>query len=410
MRRGTTTAIPRLVINPFRAGAGHAPPYLAGRDEEKVRFRKLLDQVPITRNLVLTGLRGVGKTVLLETFKPIAIASGWLWAGTDLSESSSISEAHLSKRILADLAPLVADLSVASEERRGIGFHARARVEEERLDYATLEAIYEETPGLAYDKLKAVLKIVWASLEEAETGKRGIVLAYDEAQNMSNQREEYPLSLLLDVTQAIQREGYPVLVLLAGLPTLYPKLVEARTYAERMFEVVTLGRLDEVSSRAALEKPIRDMRSPLAFTEAGIEAIVKYSGGYPYFLQFFGREMFDSYMQQAVGGRMNAAVTVEQTLRKLDTEFFAARWSKTTDRQRDLLRAIATLESADGEFTVQEAVAAAEKLLAKPMSGSHVNQMLSKLTDAGLIYRNRHGYYSFAVPLFAGFIRRNNPA
>ena len=78
--------------NPFRPGAGHMPPYMAGREQETNEFRRLLGQSTVLENLVLTGLRGLGKTVLLETFKPLAIQEGWLWAGTDLSESASISE------------------------------------------------------------------------------------------------------------------------------------------------------------------------------------------------------------------------------------------------------------------------------------------------------------------------------
>ena len=81
-----------LFSNPFRPGVGNPPPYLAGRDEEKRESDQLLDRLPVLTNLVLTGLRGVGKTVLLETFKPIAIQKNWLWAGTDLSESASVSE------------------------------------------------------------------------------------------------------------------------------------------------------------------------------------------------------------------------------------------------------------------------------------------------------------------------------
>src|SRR6266576_2764693 len=84
--------------NPFRPGAGHMPPYLAGRQKEKEEFLRLLEQNAIFENLVLTGLRGVGKTVLLDTFKPLAIQTGWLWVGTDLSESASISEARISIR------------------------------------------------------------------------------------------------------------------------------------------------------------------------------------------------------------------------------------------------------------------------------------------------------------------------
>ena len=92
-----------LFKNPFRPGAGHMPPYLAGREAEEKEFRRLLAQDTILENLILTGLRGVGKTVLLEKFKPIAIQDGWLWVGTDLSETISVSETNLAIRILTDL-------------------------------------------------------------------------------------------------------------------------------------------------------------------------------------------------------------------------------------------------------------------------------------------------------------------
>src|SRR5258708_40276243 len=92
------------VKNPFRPGAGHMPPYLAGRHAETEEFRRLLEQDTVLKNLILTGLRGLGKTVLLETFKPMAMSEGWLWAGTDLSESTSISEENMATRLLTDLA------------------------------------------------------------------------------------------------------------------------------------------------------------------------------------------------------------------------------------------------------------------------------------------------------------------
>src|SRR5713226_7993106 len=99
--------------NPFRPGAGHMPPYLAGREEETDQFRRLLDQETILKNLVLTGLRGLGKTVLLETFKPMAMQAGWLWAGADLSESTSISEENLATRLLTDLSVVLSSLVVS---------------------------------------------------------------------------------------------------------------------------------------------------------------------------------------------------------------------------------------------------------------------------------------------------------
>src|SRR4051812_18972251 len=99
--------------NPFRPGAGHPPPYLAGREKEKDECSRLLSQSTVVQNLILTGLRGVGKTVLLETFKPLAIQGGWLWAGTDLSESVSVSEEKIALRLLTDLSVITANVVAA---------------------------------------------------------------------------------------------------------------------------------------------------------------------------------------------------------------------------------------------------------------------------------------------------------
>ncbi len=394
-----------LFSNPFRPGAGHFPPYLAGRDEEKREFGQLLDQAPVMKNLVLTGLRGVGKTVLLETFKPIA-QKNWLWAGTDLSESATVTEDSIAIRILADLAPLLANVVVAESEQRRIGFTSKVEKTPIRLDFAFLKWLYDQTPGLTSDRLKAVLEFVWNNLKDSNV--QGIVLAYDEAQNLSDQASanQYPLSLLLDVFQSIQKKGLPYLLVLTGLPTLFPKLVEARTFSERMFHVTTLGRLNEDQSRDAIVKPIKQQKCPVQFSEPAVVEIIKHSGGYPYFVQFLCREMFDSYLQQQARGKVNPVVTVAQTIRKLDSDFFAGRWNRVTDRQRELLAVVAQLPNCDEEFTIQEVVEQAKTSTMKPFSASHVTQLLGKLADSGMIYKNRHGRYSFAVPLLGGFIKR----
>lgn len=392
--------------NPFRPGAGHLPPYLAGRDDEKKEFVKFLDQKIVLTNVVLTGLRGVGKTVLLETFKPLAVAKGWLWAGTDLSESATVHEENIATRILADLSPLVASLKVGEVEVERMGFAASPERKAVYLDYNTLKRIYDQTPGLVADKLKRVLEVIWDSL--SKTSCKGVVLAYDEAQNMSDQAatHQYPLSLLLDVFQSVQKKGLPYMLVLTGLPTLFPKLVDARTFAERMFHVTTLGRLNKSESHDAITKPVSQQNCPVNFTGPAVTEITKHSGGYPYFIQFLCREMFDSYLQQKAGGKLNPTVTVQQTVRKLDSDFFAGRWNRVTDRQREFLSVIAKLPNCDDEFTVQEVVEESKKSLKNPFSASHVNQILAKLAENGLVYKNRHGRYSFAVPLLGDFIRR----
>ncbi len=389
-----------LPPNPYRPGAGHRPPHLAGREEEIRDITKYFDQDTVLCNVVLTGLRGVGKTVLLDELKQPAISKGWYWVATDLSESASVSEDNLATRLLADLAVVTSGLSYQERIPAGPGFVQQNTVVIRRLDFHFLKTAYDNTPGLVVDKLKHVLELSWEALKS--TGKKGVVFAYDEAQNLADhaQKEQYPLSMLLDLFQSIQRKGLPYLLLLTGLPTLFPKLVEARTFAERMFHVVTLQRLDEFACQEAIKKPIQNF--PIHFTDTGVAEIVQVSGGYPYFVQFICRESFDIVL----GGAELDEMRFQSIVAKLDTDFFAGRWARATDRQRDLMTLIADLPNSDGEFSVQEIVEISKKSGSKAFSNSHVNQMLSSLVTAGLVFKNRHGRYAFAVPLLSKFILR----
>ncbi len=394
--------------NPFKPGAGHKPPYLAGREEEKNEFLRLLKQKTILENMVLTGLRGVGKTVLLDSFKPLAIQNNWFWVGADLSESSSVSEENIAIRLCTDLAIVTSGLVVSKEEIRSAGFNAGSELIEHTLNYQTLVSIYQSTPGLALDKLKAVLETVWTVISN-QTEINGIVLAYDEAQNLSDQanKEQYPLSLLLDAFQSLQRKELPLLLVLTGLPTLFPKLVDSRTFSERMFRVVFLDSLNEKESREAILNPIKDEGCSVILNDNSVTQMYKMSGGYPYFIQFICREVYDAFIQKIDKGE-KASVPIEEIERKLDTDFFAGRWARATDRQRELLSVVANLDNCDDEFAVQEIVDASKELLNKPFSNSHVNQMLTTLSERGLIFKNRYGKYSFAVPLLGKYIARQN--
>ena len=391
--------------NPFRPGAGHMPPYLAGRQAEEREFRRLLTQDIILENLILTGLRGVGKTVLLEKFKPIAIEERWLWVGTDLSETTSITEANLATRIITDLSVVTSGLTLSAGSHQPPGFTASAEKIFQPLSYAYLVAIFNDAPGLIADKLKFLLEFVWSVVQQ--TDRTGIIFAYDEAQNLSDhaQKEQFPLSVLLDVFQSVQRKGVNFMLALVGLPTLFPKLVEARTYAERMFRVLSLSQLNAIERKEAIQRPISDSNCPIRFSEPSIHVIAEMSGGYPYFIQFICREVFDLWIQRIEAKEAPLAVPRDEIMRKLDTDFFSGRWARATDRQRELLVIVAGLENCDGEFSVQEIVIAAQNAEDR-FSSSHVNQMLLTLSNAGLIYKNRHGKYSFAVPLMAGFIKR----
>jgi hypothetical protein len=389
-------------VNPFRPGAGHPPPHLAGRQAEFEEFRTLLGQDPILKNVILTGLRGVGKTVLLDALRPIAIKASWGWVGTDLSESASMSEDRMAIRILTDLSVLTSGFTIEIKARPLAGFTFQSVTRREPLNHHVLFRLFSETPGLVSDKLKYVLGRVWEAMESSD--RRGIVFAYDEAQNLADhaEKEQLPLSLLLDVFQSVQRKGMRFLLVLTGLPTLFSRLVAARTYSERMFHVMTLSHLSKEASREAIIVPIKRAKNcPFSLTEKSIDTIINITGGYPYFIQFVCKEVYDIWLQGE-----DREVPIVEILAKLDADFFSGRWANATDRQRDLLRIIAQLPNCDNGFTLQDVEVKSKALLERPFGSSQINRMLNDLQDTGLVYKYRHGRYLFAVPLLGQFIRR----
>jgi hypothetical protein len=195
------------------------------------------------------------------------------------------------------------------------------------------------------------------------------------------------------------------MLVLTGLPTLFPKLNEARTYTERMFHVMHLDRLNNDDARAAIVRPLEITQSPLGFAEKTINNIMGMSGGYPYFIQFICWEVFDTWIGKIQRGTA-PSVPMTEILTKLDLDFFASRWQRSTDRQQQFMQVIATLENSDEEFSVPEIVEASRLTLRKGFTPSHAVQILQDLSEKGLVYRSKRGGYCFAVPLLASFIQR----
>jgi hypothetical protein len=396
-----------LFANPFMPGSGHMPPYLAGRSSEQEEFKRLLGQTVITQNLILSGLRGVGKTVLLGHLKPIAQQAGWLWTGDEFSEQSALNEERVVVRLITDLSLLLGSIFLKTQIELPMGFTSKPITKQKPLGYQDLQKIYDETPGMVADKLKHVLRYVGTMI--ASTKVKGIVFAYDEAQILADraQKDQYPLSLLLDVFQSIQKHpgGYPFMLVLTGLPTLFTRLTEARTYSERMFHTLMLERLTDQESRDAITVPIQQERCPVKFTGEAISIIVKLSGGYPFFIQYICREAFDIYMARLIA-KEPPVIPIAQIIQKLDQNFFSKRWDLVSDPQRAFLKVVAQLPNCEGEFTAQEVIRLSGDILDKKFSSSSVAQYLNRLSDKGLIYRNRYGKYQFAVPMLSEFIKR----
>lgn len=398
-----------MADNPYRPGAAHAPPYLAGRDAERREFSRLLAQTQILENLVLTGIRGVGKTVLMrEELRKEAVKNGWLWVTSDISEAVSISEEHLVTRLLTDLNTFSGNWEYTADERHPPGFTGRPERRSIRFDFETMQALFEHEPGLTSDKLKRVLLVAWRLMQQHSANQKGIVFAWDEAQNLADQDrdKQYPLGLLLDVFSSLQSQGVPFMLLLTGLPPLFPKLVASRTFAERMFRVMTLGNLSREESRAAIIKPLEKEHDHLKDAFVRLDRMIyELTKGYPYFIQFWCRELYDYLASASPPVGKESEQLLRRISRKLDMDFFEGRWAQLTDRQRDLLSVIAGLENRAGEFTVREIVETS-KSTEQAFSNSHANQMLTALFNKGMVFKNRHGKYALAVPLLDEYIRR----
>ena len=383
------------------------PPYLAGRTKEQDVFRRLLMQEAITDNLILTGLRGVGKTVLLAQLRPIAIQSGWLWTGEDLTEQASLNEERIATRIMTDLSVMLSQIFIKSQIELPIGFVGKQTVKKRPLGYKDLETIYNDAPGMVSDKLKVLLREVGKMI--SGTAVKGIAFAYDEAQLLSDHagKDQYPLSLLLDVFQSIQKSpgGLPFMLILTGLPTLQQKLTTARTFSGRMFESLFLDGLTDEEARQAITIPIQSSKCRVYFPDDTVNRVVQMSGGYPYYIQFICREIYDLYLSHLVAGS-KPIIPESEILRKLDQNFFLNQWDLASDAQKIFLNVVSQLPGCEEEFSGQDIVTLSKELLEKPYSNSSVTQYLTRLCDAGMIYKNRRAKYQLAVPLLSRFIKR----
>ncbi len=391
--------------NPYKPGAGHRPPFLAGRKEEQSQFAELLKQRVILKNMLLMGLRGVGKTVLLEELKEAAMKSNWAWVGSDLSEAASTDELRMAQRLVTDIALVTSRIKIDSKIEKSAGFLQAKTVVNRYLDYQALVDLYNALSGLPIDRLKEIVKISWIAISSFAPKVEGVVFAYDEAQNMANHpaKEQYPTSLLLDLFQSIQRQDIPAMLVLVGLPTLQKKLIEARTYFERMFETIDLCKLNDKDSTEAILIPLKDKQ--VGFTDLSVKTIKQMSDGYPYFIQYICKEAFDRFGELESEGR-EPIVPREEIIAKLDRDFYRRRWDKPTERQKELLAAIAHIDGHEDGFTVQEISEKTKSFLEKPIKSNQVSQMLTALTEMHFVFKRSHGKYFFAVPMLGDFIKR----
>ena len=271
--------------NPFRPGNGVLPAYLAGRERPLAEFDAFVaDPHPLHANWTVTGLRGTGKTVLVETAAARAEAAGWLTLQREIGERHR-DDSRLADALEEDIDALRRRCGRVGAIEQSVARRARL-LRPSRVVIAGVEFEPEPiTPRSPADRMRDALMRLDEALNTAR--RPGALLLYDEAHLLGDDRsrERYPLSSLLAALGAVQRSGEPrVRIVLTGLPTLSVNLKRARTYAERMFRHVVLANLERGDAWDALTIPLA--RTQRRFATSVVGEIVEATGGYPYFLQF----------------------------------------------------------------------------------------------------------------------------
>lgn len=384
------------IRNPFSPGAGSPPPELAGRDGILEQARVLLGRVLAKRpekSLLLTGLRGVGKTVLLNEIERMAQASGY---------RTILIEAHEGKSLAVLLAPqlrrLLFDLDriagAGDKVRRGIAvlksFIGAIKIKVGEID---ISLDIDPEPGTADSgDLETDLPSLFLAVGEAAQ-ERGVAVALliDELQYFSSQE----LSALIMAMHKMQQRQLPLLLIAAGLPILPGLMGESKSYAERLFSFPDIGPLPEPDATKALQDPVR--LAGEAFDPAALAEIFRLTRGYPYFLQEWGYQAWN----HATASPINLAV-VRQTgalvAQRLDENFFRVRFDRLTPREKKYLRAMAEL--GPGPHRTGDV---ADKLGVKINT---LGPVRANLIKKGMVYSPSHGDMAFTVPLFDEFMRR----
>lgn len=392
------------LANPYTPGAGSPPRELAGREPELRRFDLMLERLAAGRSergIVLTGLRGVGKTVLMREFADRASDHGWgvgrLEATSDLdfrAEIAGMAAAALrrisagakAKDALLRAARFVKAFTLRTTEEGGV---------ELSLD---LESALAESAGS--DIERDTIKLFSQLGSAAATNGTGVVFLIDEMQLL----DRVDLEAICAAAHRASQDSLPVAVVGAGLPILPERLAAAKSYAERLFVFPELGALDEAAARRALTGPAETAIAgkPVRFEEAALDAVLRHTGCYPYFLQAYGMQAWDTAPEGDVIRAADVAAAAVTARQELDRDFFETRFARATEAGRRYLAAMADL--GDGPVSSHET---AER--GGWRTGTAAGPVRQTLIEKGLIYSPDRGLVDFTVPSFGDFMRRTHP-
>ena len=384
------------IRNPYSPGAGNRPPALVGREDDLDVFDIAVQRLSIgnhDRSVIATGLRGVGKTVLLREFGRIASAQRWVHEHVEVSEETQFVTivAELVRRSILRLSPGKRFAELAQPPLRALrAFQIRWGLP----DGSEFTVGLDPAEGTADSGLldRDLADLFVATGQFARERDRGVLLTIDEMQYLS---KEHLTDLIIGLHE-VSQFGLPFVVAGAGLPSLPALAGEARSYAERLFDFRTVGRLNDAGSAAALEEPARDMG--VAWDQDALSRIKELTDGYPYFLQEFGKQAWLASENDRTISLEDVEASIPLAMNALDNGFFRVRFDRTTDAERAYLHAMASLGA--GDYASGEVAAAQGK------STPQVGVVRDSLIRKGLCYAPRHGVLAFTVPMFDEYLRR----
>jgi len=387
------------IKNPFSPGAGSPPPELVGRDPVLEQARVLLGRVRRRRSeksMLLTGLRGVGKTVLLNEMERMAASDGYHVIAIEAHEEKPFGPliAPYLKRLLFDLDRLA---GAGDKVKRGLAV-LRSFVGSLKLTVkdVTIGLDIEPERGAADSgDLEIDLPNLFVAIGEAAEERQGAVaLLIDEIQYL-NRRE---LGALIMAMHRIQQRQLPLVLLGAGLPILPGLAGESKSYAERLLSFPQIGALSEEDAAKALQEPAQE--AGVGFETAALDEVFRLTRGYPYFLQEWGYQSWNQATSSPITIALVQRVT-ETVIRRLDENFFRVRYDRLTPSEKSFLRAMAELGPGD-----QRTGDIAGVLGVKVTS---LGPVRAKLIKKGMVYSPAHGDLAFTVPLFDEFMIRAIP-
>ncbi|MCA1705573.1 MAG: ATP-binding protein, partial [Actinobacteria bacterium] len=323
---------------------GTRPLHLAGRDLPLRRFRALLRAAPEQpANMRLTGLRGVGKTVLLGEFATVAEDAAWASASLELQPSHNADD-PLVEALTKALAMARQKLSRTERLKKAVGTAAR-QAGTLGLGWGDFSVTYQPFSDSGREDLtRALFEVAEMAVQK---GHSGFVLLLDEAQVVRDEHNrragEHPLSLLISSVVALQKAELPLGLVLCGLPTLTGNLLRARSYTERMFRGEEIGSLQPSEAREAFVKPPNETDSPVDIDDDLVETTIKEVEGYPYFIQLWGAELWDAADAAGTTRLSSALLNAARPgiYQRLDLDFYDPRVATLTPAEQDVLLATA---------------------------------------------------------------------